>query len=259
MTKAEAEQLEKSRQLVEDEFWPDGVEAPGKKVVAVINATNTNNMPVKAKDDIVAKAANQDWQSLSRSLGLELYERQPEETDNEWLAWMTYRDYYPGKLPTMSELASKLGSSVATLLKYSQKWSWKTRMLHWARATDADSMTMRREAIHEMNKKQLSIANTMMDKLVEAMDYLDPTIMKPSEITNMLKLAAGMQKEINMYVDDKIEQPALDANVVKQSQVTKKEDISDIAQILASVGVLDGKMLGIKQTTEVVLKEDNND
>ena len=60
-----------------------------------------------------------------------------------------------------------------------------------------------------------------------------------------------------MYVDEKIDQPALDANTVKQAQLTKKEELSDVAQILASVGLLDGKKVGIK-TTEVVIKEDND-
>lgn len=244
MTKREAEEAAEQQALIHDGFWPDGVEGP-------VQVQETSIVEHKPKT-----VASQDWQSLSRALGLELYERQPEESDNEWYAWITYRDYYPSKLPTMSELAKKTSSTVATLMRYSQKWNWKVRMIHWARAIDAENMSIRRDAIKEMNKKQLAIANTMMDKLTEAMDYLDPTIMKPSEITNMLKVASGMQKEINTYIEDKIEQPALDAGTIKQSQVTKKENVSEIAQILASVGLLDGKMLGIKQTTEVVLKEE---
>lgn len=117
MTKNEQEALLKSQSMVVDEFWPEGIEVPGQKLASVVD--NTENGKKKPKD-IVATVAGQDWQTLSRSLGLELYERQPEESDNEWLAWITYREYYPGKLPTMSELAQKLHMTVATLLKYSQ-------------------------------------------------------------------------------------------------------------------------------------------
>lgn len=252
MTKNEQEALLKSQSMVVDEFWPEGVEVPGQKLVSVVNTTENGK---KKPKDIVATVAGQDWQTLSRSLGLELYERQPEESDNEWLAWITYREYYPGKLPTMSELAQKLHMTVATLLKYSQKWNWKVRMIHWARATDADSMSQRRDAIKEMNRQQLEITQTMMSKLVEAMDYLDPATMKPSEITNMMKFATGLQKEINTYVDEKIDQPALDANTVKQAQLTKKEELSDVAQILASVGLLGNKQ-GTKTT--VIIQEDKD-
>ena len=249
MTKSEQEARLKSQSMEVDEFWPEGVEVPGQKLVSVVNTTENGK---KKPRDTVATVVGQDWQSLSRSLGLELYERQPEESDNEWLAWMTYREYYPGKLPTMSELAQKLHMTVATLLKYSQKWNWKVRMIHWARATDADNMSQRRDAIREMNRQQLEITQTMMSKLVEAMAYLDPATMKPSEITNMMKFATGLQKEINSYVDEKIDQPALDANTVKQAQLTKKEELSDVAQILASVGLL-GNTQGTKTT--VIIQE----
>ena len=125
-------------------------------------------------------------------------------------------------------------------------------MIHWARAPDAENMSQRRDAIREMNRQQLEITQTMMSKLVEAMDYLDPATMKPAEITNMMKFATGLQKEINSYVDEKIDQPALDANTVKQAQLTKKEELSDVAQILASVGLL-GNTQGTKTT--VIIQE----
>lgn len=252
MTKKEQEAKLSENSMIVDEFWPEGIEVPGQKIVSVLDKVDNGG---KKPKDPVAVVSGQDWQTLSRSLGLELYERQPEESDNEWLAWITYREYYPGKLPTMSELAQKLHMTVATLLKYSQKWNWKVRMIHWARATDADNMSQRRDAIKEMNRQQLEITQTMMSKLVEAMDYLDPATMKPSEITNMMKFATGLQKEINTYVDEKIDQPALDANTVKQAQLTKKEELSDVAQILASVGLLGNKQ-GTKTT--VIIQEDKD-
>jgi hypothetical protein len=235
--------------FVEDPMWPAGAPKPGE---------------VGLKPEIAPKALKpsailQDWQSLSRSLGLELYERQPEESDNEWLAWVAYRDYYPGKLPTMSELSRKTGISVGTLVKYSQKWNWKVRMLHWSRATDSAIQSERVEAIKDMNRKQLQITQTMMDKLTEAVDYLDPAVMKPGEITNMMKFVTQLQKDIVSYTPEEIDQPGLDAHAVKQSQVTKREDLGSVAEILASVGLLDGKQIGIKTTEVVIHKEDKNE
>jgi hypothetical protein len=241
--------------FVVDPMWPEGAPKPGE-VGLHPDATGLAPVPAPAsKPEIVM----QDWQSLSRSLGLELYERQPEETDNEWRAWMMYREYYPGKLPTMSELSKKTGYTVATLVKYSQKWNWKVRMLHWSRATDATIQSDRVAAIKDMNRKQLQISQTMMDKLVEAMDYLDPATMKPSEITNMMKFATGLQKDIISYTPEQIDQPGMDMHAVKQSQVTKKEDLGSVAEILASVGLLDGKQIGIRTTEVVIQKEEGNE
>ena len=79
MTKSEQEALLKSQGMEVDEFWPEGVEVPGQKLVSVVNATENGK---KKPKDMVATVVGQDWQSLSRSLGLELYERQPEESDN---------------------------------------------------------------------------------------------------------------------------------------------------------------------------------
>jgi hypothetical protein len=109
-----------------------------------------------------------------------------------------------------------------------------------------------------MNQKQLGLAQSMFDKLQEAVDYMDPALMKPSEITNMFKVVTGLQKDIATYTEEVVDQPALDGHAVKQSQVTKKEDLSSVAEILASVGLLDGATLGVRTTEVVIKKEDDN-
>jgi hypothetical protein len=70
-------------------------------------------------------------------------------------------------------------------------------MLHWSRATDSAIQSERVEAIKDMNRKQLQITQTMMDKLTEAVDYLDPAVMKPGEITNMMKFVTQLQKDMD--------------------------------------------------------------
>lgn len=230
-----------------DPMWPEGAPMPGEV-----------GLRPKAPKAMKPTEIMQDWQALSRSLGLELYERQPEETNNEWLAWVTYRDYYPGKLPTMSELSKKLNMTVATLVKYSNKWNWKVRMIHWSRATDASIQSERAEAIKEMNRKQLRLTRALIDKVTEAVDYMDPAVMKPSEIAAVAKFATSLQKDIISYTPEQIDQPGLDAHAVKQSQVTKKEDLSSVAEILESVGLLGNTQIGIKTTEVVIQKEDKH-
>lgn len=251
---------EKNEIFIPDPMWPEGVmvneDGIVEKDAEVVEATKAAVMPVNVETN---PTVGNDWQALSRSLGLELFERQPEETDEEWRCWDAYRKAYPGKLPTMSQLSKQVGVSVARLVRMSEKWAWKVRMMHWSRATDADIQDERRVAIKEMNQKQLGLAQAMFDKLQDAVDYMDPATMKPSEITNMFKVVTGLQKDIATYTEEAVDQPALDGHAIKQSQVTKKEDLGSVAEILASVGLLDGATLGVR-TTEVVIKkeEDNN-
>lgn len=237
--------------LIVDPMWPEGVKPTGE-VGEELTPAEKFLLENKEHAEVEVEVPG-DWQELSRSLGLELYERQPEESDEEWRAWKTYRDIYPGKLPTMSQLSKMTGIGVSRLVRMSDKWSWKVRMLHWARSTDAEGADERRKAIKAMQDKQLALTDAMFDKLREAVDYIDPTVMRPNEITGMLKTVAQLQKDITEYVPEEVVQPALDGHAVKQSQVTKKEDIGSIAEILSSVGLLDGATLGVR-TTELVVK-----
>lgn len=250
---------EKKEVFVPDPMWPEDalVDEDGvvEKDAEEVEATKIAVLP---KNVETHPTVGNDWQALSRSLGLELFERQPEETDEEWRCWDAYRRAYPGKLPTMSQLSKQVGVSVATLVRMSERWSWKVRMMHWSRFTDADIQDERRAAIKEMNQKQLGLAQSMFDKLQEAVDYMDPATMKPSEITNMFKVVTGLQKDIATYTEEVVDQPALDGHAVKQSQVTKKEDLGSVAEILASVGLLDGATLGVRTTEVVIKKEDDS-
>ena len=63
----------------------------------------------------LANRTNENWQEQSEALGLALFERQPEETDLEWLIWCKYRDHYPLKMPTWTALAEECKCSVATV------------------------------------------------------------------------------------------------------------------------------------------------
>lgn len=195
----------------------------------------------------LAQMTNTNWQEVAKELGLEIFERQPEETSTEWRIWTAYRGYYPGKIPTFSELAAVTGCAVGTITKAAQRWSYKVRLMEWARFTDADIQDERAQAIKAMNRTQIAIAAAMMDKVAQAVVNLEPMTMRPNEITSMAKLATDMQRTITTYVPEKIVQPAMGAISKRSETLTKAEDISEIAAILESVGLLQ-KPVGIEKT-----------
>lgn len=98
----------------------------------------------QAANTTLAKKVNATWMDEAEQLGLALFERQPTETDLEWLIWERYRGHYPMKLPTWSELAKECNTSVAKVTSTSQRWSFRVRMQAWARYTDDDMLEIGR-------------------------------------------------------------------------------------------------------------------
>lgn len=210
---------------------------------------------LEVKNSAVAKRINGDWMEQSKALGLELFERQPEETDLEWFIWCKYRECYPARLPTWSELSKMTGSTVATITKAASKWSYKVRLVSWAQYTDATIQERRIAAIKEMNKTQLNMAMTMQDKLRDAIDMLQPEVLRPNEIVNLFKVATELERKIVTHVDDKVQ---ADSAELKSKQVaeTKPTDLAEVISILSKTGMLDGKTIGVEQTTRVIAKGD---
>lgn len=210
-----------------------------------------------AEKNAVEKKTHSNWMEEAKALGIEIFERQPGESDAEWRIWDAYRSHYPNKLPTYSELAKELGCSPATVVKAANVWNYRVRMVAWARYTDAAITEQRKEAIKEMNAKQLEMVKSMNDKITSALASLNPEVMKPNEIVNMAKLALEMERKIKTYVEEAVEQPQQDVAAAKMAEV-KKEDLGQIVDILAKMGKFDNKTVGVETTTRVIIKGDED-
>lgn len=208
----------------------------------------------ETKNTAMAKKTNSDWMTQSDALGLAIFERQPEESDTEWRIWCAYREFYPRKLPTWTELAKKCECSVATVVAASQRWSFKVRLVAWARFTDGDIQDKRVAAIKEMNESQLSMSKAIMAKLSTAIDCIEPETLRPGEIVNLFKVATELERRITTYVEETVATDIAEAKS-KQVSLTKPEDINEVLQILQKTGLLDGRTIGIEQTTRVISKE----
>lgn len=199
---------------------------------------------------------NEGWMEQSEQLGLALYERQPEETDTEWAIWIKYRSYYPMPTPTWTALARELGVSVSTVTRTANRWAFKARMIAWAKRVDSDGQEKRILAIREMNDKQLSMAQRLHDKVSEAIDQIDPALLRPNEITNLAKFATELERKVTEYHEETVETVTQEAkSQVKQK--TKAEDLAEVMQILQQTGVVDSpQVVGIEQKTTILMKED---
>lgn len=210
----------------------------------------------EAQNSKLAQKVNSNWMDQAAELGLALFERQPEETANEWLVWTKYRDYYPRKMPTWSQLADACNMGVATVVKIAGKWSFKVRLAAWSQFTDASIQEKRVEAIKVMNDKQLGMAQTIQEKLRTAIENLDPLTLRPGEIVNLFKVATELERKVTTYIEEKVETDDAGGRA-KQVSLTRPEDLSEVVGILKKTGLLEGKTVGIEQTTRIIAKEND--
>lgn len=213
-----------------------------------------------------ARYHNEGWMDVAKDSGLELYERQPGETQLEWTIWQAYRDSYPGAKPNYRTVAEKVGSTYRYVAQTAQRWDFQVRMQAWIAECDRVTLAQRRQEVLDMNAEHIAMAAKLRDKLNQAIDLIQPSELKPGELNNLLKTVTELEKKARL---DTVEQDAkrreLIAAVdgensdVKVSQ-TKTSELGEVLNILLSAGALgDITQIGVRQvkteTTEVVMKD----
>ena len=210
--------------------------------------------------------SNDDWLTIAKDSGLDPWVQQPGETQWEYTVWSAYRDSYPGKKPTLQSVADQLGTTPTAVRHIAQRWTFPVRMQIWMSHCDELTLAQRRHEILDMNKQHITMATTINSKLSSAIDRIDPDALKPGELVALAKLATELERKARVDTVAQ-EQMMRQATAIEQesgvteSKKTKTGDLSEVVSILMSAGAL-GKIgdIGIKQTTEVVLrKDDSND
>lgn len=206
-----------------------------------------------------------DWTEIAKSSGLELYERQPGETQLEWSIWQAYRDSYPGAKPSYRKVAEKVGTTYDYVKKTAARWTFQVRMQAWIAECDRVTLTQRRQEVLDMNKEHIDMAAALRAKLKEAIDELRPSELKPSDLNSLLKTVTELEKKARI---DTMERESIvsegfvdNSNPELKKSPTKQNDLSEVVNILLSAGALgDAAQFGIRQTetktTEIVVKED---
>ena len=197
-----------------------------------------------------------DWIAEAKEQGLSPWLQQPGETQWEYTVWTTYRDSYPGKKPTYNQVAEQLSTSYNVVRKISQRWSFPARMQLWMAEVDRITMLQRKEEILSMNKAHIDMATKLRSKLDVAIDAIDPSTLKPSDIASLVKLSTELERKarIDSEAQEELRNNLLvDTNnpELKKAQ-TKQTDLGEVLQILVKAGAL----VGVRETREVVVKSD---
>lgn len=208
---------------------------------------------------------NSDWIEVAKDSGLELYDRQPGETQLEWSIWQAYRDSYPGAKPSYKLVAEKVGSTYDFVRKTAARWSFQIRMQAWI--TDCDRLTMaqRRQEVLDMNADHIAMAAKLRGKLNAAIEGIRPEELKPGEINSLMKTMAELERKArvdNVALAGQQSEGFVDAdNPELKKSPTKTNDLSEVVSILLNAGALgDITQIGVRQTetkvTEIVAKND---
>lgn len=205
-----------------------------------------------------------DWIANAKENGVDLWLQQPGETQWEYTVWTAYRDSYPGKKPSYSDVARQLNTTYNSVKKIAQRWTFQLRMQAWMKHCDEITMQQRRQEIIDMNKEHVDMAAKLRKKLDAAIESIDPLSLKPGEIASLAKLASEMERKARV---DTIAQEELRRDLMVDTEnpdlkksPTKQTDLSEVVGILLKAGALgDITQIGVRQTqtTEVVVKDAN--
>lgn len=205
---------------------------------------------------------NADWPEIAKENGIALWERQPSETQLEWTIWQAYRDSYPGSKPSYKDVAVKAGTTYNFVVQTAKRWSFNMRMQAWIAECDRITVAQRRREVLDMNADHIAMAAKLRAKMHTAIDQIDPFTLKPGELSSLLKTMAELERKA--HTDSlAIEQMQSDGFVdaenpdIKKSP-TKQADLGEVLGILLKAGALgDVGAIGVRQTTEVVVRDNN--
>lgn len=205
---------------------------------------------------------NVDWPEIAKENGIELWERQPGETQLEWSIWLAYRDSYPGAKPTYKGVAEKVGSTYDYVKDVAMRWRFNMRLQAWIAECDRMTLAQRRHEVLAMNADHISMANKLRAKMHLAIDNIDPYSIKPGELSSLLKTMAEIERKAHLEalsVETQQGDDFVDAeNPNLKKSPTKQNDLSEVVSILLQAGALgDITQIGVRQTTEVVMRDND--
>jgi len=227
------------------------VEASETDTYICVDCAKTENTRIS----YIKRASKDDWLAVAKEAGIELYQRQPEETDWEYGIWVAYRDCYPSTKPTYRLVAETLNTTYSAVKHVGTRWSYSVRMQAWIKYCDDLSLATRRTEILEMNSTHINMAKNLNKKLETAIRMLEPASIKPAEIGTLMRTAAELERKAQLEglsQDTLLREEAANGGnkeIKKHQKIASADDLSEIVGILAGAGILNG--VSITKTTEV--------
>ena len=204
------------------------------------------------RNTTLRRLGDPDWKTRAEEHGVALYERLPQESQRDYDIFKVYMMQYPLERPTIKRTAEKLGLAYGTVAECARRCHFKERLDAWMKECDKATLLQRRAEMIEMNDQHIKMASTLRAKLMVAMNMLEPSTLKPSEISQLTKLANSMERDARI---DKIAQEEMRADLSKgdgenpelKKGVTSAGDLGEVLAVLMKSGALgDAKSVGVR-------------
>lgn len=121
-----------------------------------------------------------------------LWERQEGESAQAFQAFAEYRGMGAGR--SLAKVSQKLGKSKTLMERWSRQWGWVKRVDAWDGEMDRLSRKELEKGITEMRKKHVAIAESMLDKSMQALGRMPVEAMAPRDVSTMVEVASKIER-----------------------------------------------------------------
>lgn len=121
-----------------------------------------------------------------------LWERQPNESEPAWNAFLTYRDMEPPR--TVQAVADKLSKSRQQITKFKSKWFWDDRVRAYDNEIQKEALAKAVKERQKMNERHTTIGMKLQKLALEALDNLDANNLTLKDVREAIKLGAELER-----------------------------------------------------------------
>lgn len=120
------------------------------------------------------------------------WDQQPNESDKLYTYFCAHRDQGPAR--RMDKTAKALDKSVNYLYDLSTRHNWKDRAEAWDKHQDEQWAKEVATERRKMAKEHAQLADTMMEKLLEGLDTLDPQELKAGDMSKWAEVVTKIKR-----------------------------------------------------------------
>ena len=144
---------------------------------------------------------------------MNLWEKLPDETADQFAAFESYRRLKPSERSIRKVQVASNGKSKITLESWSSKYRWVNRSTAWDEELARVERMATKEQVREMARRHASLSLTMLTKVAKRLNMLDPAELRPKDIVEFTKAATHLERMSRGDLEDRSESSAPDLDV----------------------------------------------
>ncbi len=121
-----------------------------------------------------------------------LWERQPDESEAAWEAFLVYRDM---EVPRRFQaVADKLQKSYSLIRRWKTAWFWEDRVIAYDNEIQKEALASAVNDRRKMNQRHTELAMRLLQAATDALDKLNTDDLSFKDIREAVKLGAELER-----------------------------------------------------------------